>query len=86
MTSLPEPGKVLNMEQNRFTLARGEKFTSLGSAPADWTYKGHCERVWPEVECDLCETQICYRHDLVNQHGGRVLKIGSECVVKFHEA
>lgn len=76
-----------SLKSNWAARARGTKFTSLGTVPENWEYKGGCRYIPQEVECELCRTRINYRFPLTHKDDEKkVLLIGSECVRHYYEA
>ena len=72
------------VRKNRFTVARGEVFRSLGTTCQDWFYNGRT--VYASGRCELCDTPLVWKHALEHGPTGRILWIGCECVHEYYQS
>ena len=72
------------ISKNRFTVARGQVFRSLGTSTQDWSYSGRT--LYQSSHCELCKTPIVWRYALTHAPTGKTLWVGSECVMWYYQA
>jgi len=59
--------------------------TDLKKALGEWFYTGDTyDLSYPDEDCELCDHQgIRFQFEIKNEHTGKVLLIGSECILRF---
>lgn len=82
MQTIIRDGRVI--KRSSITVRRGQIFNSLSSTPERWEYANYCKR--EHGHCDLCNTELVYKHKLQHQDTGQVLWIGCECVKWYYDA
>jgi len=77
----------VTIRKNSITVRRGKTFMTLASNPQKWEYRGVCFRMPTVNHCDLCGTELIYKHGL-HEVGGkaRTLWVGCECVKWYFES
>ena len=76
----------IKIKKSWITVKRGNVFNSFQSNPRNWSYTGTCMRAAGFARCELCDTELVYKHELRHSDTKTSLWIGCECIKWFYQA